>query len=223
MAYEGLNVAYGVRAVALGIGLSLTVACGGATSLPPAHPEAAKPFSTLDSAWGRFHSNRFLLSLALPEGKLWRIDDHKTAALVATHPPTNSRISVRSLLSSELMNRTKCEDLAREVGDLPADTNFSTIDDQVVAQPSGFDSRAWIAIEVPSPARKTWVGHGYLFAAQFHRCILVHFSTEITLETERDALMSRLIMAQTKLFPRIVLDGTRTAADANVPRAKDRR
>ena len=222
MAHESLTVA-GLRATLLSFAVLGAIGCGGTAAPPPAHPEAAKPFSTLDSAWGRFHSNRFLLSLPLPEGKAWRIDDHKTAALVATHPPTRSTVTVRSLLSSELMNRGKCEDLAREIGDLPANANFNPIDDQVVSQPAGFDSRTWIAIEVPSPAHKTWVGHAYLFAAQLHRCLLVHFSTEIALETEQDALMSRLIMAQTKLFPRIAVDGTRTAADANIPRAKDRR
>lgn len=121
------------------------------------------------------------------------------------------------------MNRTRCEDLAREIGELPSDINASTIDDQVVSQPQGFDSRAWVAIEAPKEARKTWKGHAFLFAAQMHRCIVVHFSTDIALESERDALMARLLLVQTKLFSRIAVDATRTAADANIPRANEKR
>ena len=198
--------------------------CGpSAETAPPAAPEAVNPPTLNDASWGRFHSNRFQLAMALPEGKTWRIDDHRNAALVATHPPTQSRLALRSSFSSEWMNDTKCEETAREWGEVPPTLNANTIDDQLVAQPAGFDARSWVAVEAPLGAHKGWTGHAFLFAAQMHRCIVVHFTTEIARESERDALMARLLLVQTKLFPRLTVDAARTAADAPIPRANEKR
>ena len=111
-------------------------------------------------------------------------------------------------------------------GQLLTDSSWNTkntIDDQLVAQPAGFDARSWVAVEAPLGAHKGWTGHAFLFAAQMHRCIVVHFTTEIARESERDALMARLLLVQTKLFPRLTVDAARTAADAPIPRANEKR
>ena len=104
MARQGLS-----SLAALALGLS---ACAAApTAKPPAPPPpvaSAAPFSD-DAAAARFHSGRFGLSVALPDGKAWRIDDHGKLELSAVHAPTHSTLTIYEWNETELMNRAKCE------------------------------------------------------------------------------------------------------------------
>ena len=64
-----------------------------ATAVQPASP-AAVSFTDDGKALPRYHSRRLALSLPLPDGGAWRIDDHSRPELVATHAPTRSRLVV---------------------------------------------------------------------------------------------------------------------------------
>src|SRR5919205_509074 len=81
--------------------LVLMFACGGAGSGPatatPAQPTASEPVATFQGTkWGTYHSKRFELSLGLPDGAAWKIDDHRSAWLRASHEPTRSSLALRS-------------------------------------------------------------------------------------------------------------------------------
>src|SRR5207253_11167008 len=97
----------------------------GATNAPPPRPPQ---FATDDAGWGRFHSKRFQLSIPLPDGKTWKIDDHSKPELVATHAPTSSRVTVITTTEEELVNRKHCETRARNLGIVPAN-ELTTVDD----------------------------------------------------------------------------------------------
>src|SRR4051794_10252706 len=96
--------------------LTLTITSGCGTSPAPrpppslhATPHRAPSYPIDDASWGRYHSRRFLLSVPLPDGKSWRIDDHSHPFLLAVHEPTSSQVAILTTQEDDLMNRQKCE------------------------------------------------------------------------------------------------------------------
>ncbi len=59
--------------------------------------------------WQAFHSKRFRVWLAFPEGKSWRIDDHRGVSLVATHGPSTSVVTVSAFAVPAMLNPANCE------------------------------------------------------------------------------------------------------------------
>src|SRR5207302_616791 len=57
------------------------------SSSASASPESGAPRFPDEPKLLHFHSKRFALSLPLPDGRAWRIDDHSHVELVATHAP----------------------------------------------------------------------------------------------------------------------------------------
>lgn len=188
---------------------------------PPEYPSD-------DAAWGRFHSRRFQLSVPLPDGRAWKIDDHRAPELVATHPPTGSRLVLLATQEADLMNRQRCEERARALGWVPPSVGkrkveLSTVEDQVWVGPDAYDSRLWTALEIGggdrSPAAAV-VGHVYLFGSFLRRCLLVHLTTTVPTSKDENVLAARLAVANARLFKAIKLDPPRTTIEATVPREK---
>jgi hypothetical protein len=203
--------------------LAATIAgCGGSSS-PPASSAAvataAKPaaFPQEDAAWGKFHSKRFQLTVPLPDGKAWKIDDHRQPSLVARHPPTDSRLEIAAARDVELMNRAKCEQRARTSGFVPPG-DLATVEDEVYVGPEAYDSRVWVAIGAEPNGRVE--GHVFLFGAFLRQCLFVHFQTAVPSSKEEDVLAQRLAIGSTRVVKAIVLDPPRTHDDAVVPREK---
>src|SRR5262245_18729532 len=96
----------------------LFAGCAAAERVPAAAvapgpmPEAQASFQ--GSRWGTFHSKRFDLSLGLPDGSGWKIDDHRSGWLRATHDPTRSALLVRSWSETENVTRKACYVRARQ-------------------------------------------------------------------------------------------------------------
>jgi hypothetical protein len=197
------------------------VGCGGSPSQPAssAVATAAKPaaFPQEDAAWGKFHSKRFLLTVPLPDGKAWKIDDHRQPSLVARHPPTESRLEIATARDVELMNRAKCEQRARTIGFVPPG-DLATVEDEVHVGPEAYDSRVWVAIGAEPNGRVE--GHVFLFGAFLRQCLFVHFQTTVPSSKEEDVLAQRLAIGSTRVVKAIVLDPSRTHDDAVVPREK---
>ena len=84
-----------------------------AVSRPPPKP-AAEAFSEDPRPLPRYHSARLALSLPLPDGRAWRIDDHSGAERVATHAATRSRVMLATFRADVLVGRSQCEALARD-------------------------------------------------------------------------------------------------------------
>jgi hypothetical protein len=207
----------------------LLAACGGEE--PAKHPDApvdlnvkpAKPpaYTTDDAQWGKFHSKRFNLTVSLPDGKTWKIDDHTTPDMLATHAATQSRFSARTTIEEGLMNRQRCEERARKLGLLPddADKRYSTIDDQVWTTPDAWDARLWVAIETGQPGGAV-VGHVYEFASFVRRCLIVHLTTSVASGKEEQTLATRLVVAEEKIVKHLEVDPARTDQDTELPKEK---
>src|SRR4029077_19248507 len=67
---------------------------------------AATAFADDHSPLPRYHSKRLAVSVPLPDGRSWRIDDHSQPELVATHQATRSRLLVAVFHADELVGRT---------------------------------------------------------------------------------------------------------------------
>jgi hypothetical protein len=195
-----------------------------APTTPTAHtapPASARPPAFDEAAWGKFHSKRFQLTLPLPEGRAWKIDDHAKRELVATHPPTTSRLTVYAWYDTELMNHAKCEARARGEGLVPKG-ELKTVDSEITVGPDAFDSRIWVAADSPEKngAKQPLNGHLFLFGAFIRRCLFVHLETQVPSRDDEDVLSNRLAVARVRLLGGLKLDPPRTMEDSDVPREK---
>lgn len=201
--------------------LLLAAACGDPAPAPktPVDPVPTTPAKPADTGWGKFHSKRFNLSVPLPDGHKWKIDDHSRPELVAVQDETTSKIRIAITNEDELVNRQRCESRARALGWVPADSRLSTVEDEVTIGPEAYDSRVWVALEAGKPGG-TIDGHVFLFGGFLRRCLLVHYITTVGSAKEEDVLSSRLALASTRVVRGISLDPPRTTDDATVPRDK---
>src|SRR5258706_16120586 len=112
MAHARLVLAGSVAVVMFG--------CGGSGASPAAEPDARRGFaaeplgSFQGTRWGTFHSKRFEFSIGLPDGGAWKIDDHRTGWLRATHEATRSSVAFRNWNESDNVTRKGCYARARD-------------------------------------------------------------------------------------------------------------
>lgn len=181
--------------------------CGAtvATSAPPAQKPVAVAFSEDPKPLQRYHSKRLALSLPLPDGAAWRIDDHSRPELVATHTPTQSRIVVAVVRTDGLVGRTQCETLAQEMKIVPS-AGLSTLEDEVAITQSTFDTRIRVALEAGSSPDRPLVGHVMAFGGFLRKCFVFHFSTEVDSAKSSPVLSSRLAFARARILGGLELD-----------------
>jgi hypothetical protein len=211
------------RLPALG-GLVLT-ACGAGGGAerpkppPPAPVQSAEAFSREEARWPKFHSVRFRITVPLPDGKAWRIDDHSQPELHAVHDPTRSRLVFYMWNEHELMNRARCEERARTRGLVPGDPQrpLETVEDTVTVGPEAFDTRVWVAIRPGTNAETPVSGHVFAFGSYVRRCLFVHFESEVPSAKQEEVLSSRLALVKVRLVGAIALDPERTTDIAEVP------
>ena len=178
------------------------MACGGAEPPPRA---AAAP--TVDPAAAfmndlhpqRFHSARFELTIPFPDGRVWKIDDHRTPLLVATHAPTESTLTLGIWSDPELMNRQKCEAAARTRG-LVGDADFQTVADEVIVGPGPYDTHVTVAALPSEVPHRTASGHIFLFGGYMRKCLFAHFESHERLGEDEAALSARLAVARLELL-----------------------
>jgi hypothetical protein len=153
----------------------------------------------------RYHSRRLALSLPLPDGAAWRIDDHSRPELVATHAATQSRIVVAVLRADALVGRSQCEELAHELK-LVSSGDVSTLEDEVTTTLSTFDTRIRVALEAGKSADRPLVGHVTAFGGFLRKCIVFEFSTEVDDASNSAVLSSRLAFARARILGGLELD-----------------
>lgn len=117
--------------------------CKAPPSVPAQPVDPAAPFLA-DLHPLRFRSARFELSVPFPDGRAWRIDDHRGPYLVATHPATSSTFTLGLWSETELMNRQRCEAAARAKG-LVEDAELQTVADEVIVGPGQYDTHITVA------------------------------------------------------------------------------
>ncbi len=199
-------------------------ACGPGADVKPVVPVTPPPKTTFeDGPVAKFHSIRFAMVIPFVDGKAWKIDDHATRELVATHEGSHSELHVALWPEQDLMNRAKCELRATELGYMP-DLELDVIDQEVASIPAGWDTRVLVASEVPK-GRAGVIGHVFAFASSIRKCIFFHFRSEVAgsagsgsgggTASEATILSDRLATVRLKMLEDITLD-----AFAVVPREK---
>lgn len=160
--------------------LSLGPACSPTTTPPAASvaPEPA-PSALLDADWGRFRSQRYGLSVPLPEGETWRIDDRSSRWLDALHTPTETRLRARTWLEPRPVNRAHCEAEARRfASDLPVVDEQGVIEDKVTDDlfAPDFSSRLIVGMGNVSPDSDKLEGYVMAYGASGRRCVAMVFT-----------------------------------------------
>jgi hypothetical protein len=156
----------------------------------------------------RYRSRRLSLSLPLPDGKAWRIDDHSQPELVATHGPTRSRIVVAVFGANELVGRAQCEELARARKLVPENGPGATrtVEDQVTITQGEFDTRIEVAIAPGDGPNGTLGGHVMAFGGFLRKCLVFLYSTTVDGAAEEPVLSGRLALVRARVLGGLELE-----------------
>jgi hypothetical protein len=164
----------------------------------------------------RFHSKRLALSVPLPDGAHWRIDDHSQPELVATHAATRSRVAVAVFRTTELVGRSQCEAMARDRKLVP-EGDLHTLEDEVAVTQQEFDTRVWVAIRAGGGPDRPLAGYVMAFGGFLRKCYAFAFSTEVSGAADEGELSSRLAYARARILGGLEMDpfGTVTREEAH--------
>ena len=190
--------------------------CGVSSPAPASRAESAqvpsapaKLASFEGTRWGMFHSKRFELTVGLPDGSAWKIDDHRSPWLRAVHEATHSKLAVRSWNEEQNVTRQACYTRAREWDpELPDLETSRLIEDQVRTLLKNQDAR--VAVGVTSrPAPSSMIG-GFVVAivGTVRHCFVVAFQTEADGPSAQDEVADRLAVVSERLLPTLKLDPT---------------
>lgn len=170
------------RALALAAAALVVAACGEpprparpAPSPPRAATVTAPAFET--GRWGEYRSRRFDLVVPLPDGRAWRIDDHASGWLVATHPPTSSVLLVRTWTEDAIVNRERCEARARLWRDLPRRDSIELVEERAIPVPPDFDTHVEIGVQGATGEDGAIEGVAMAFGGWAHRCFAYVLTT----------------------------------------------
>lgn len=166
----------------LGLAAALfPLACGSAAKPAPGpvQPEPVPASVLQDANWGRYRSPRHGLSLPLPDGTSWRIDDHSTAWLDARHPGTGTRLRARTWIEPRPVNLTHCESEARRFApDLPQTDEAGTIDAYETNElfAPDFSSQVVVGLGEVDPKQESIQGHVLVVGVAGRRCLVLSFT-----------------------------------------------
>jgi hypothetical protein len=184
-------------------------------SPPPPAGSATAAFGNGTAELVRYHSRRLALSLPLPDGRSWVLDDRCRAELVATHAPTQSAVVVALIRTEAVVGREQCEKLARERALIP-NVPLEPIEDVVAVTQGTFDTRIIVGVEPGGDPHSPLTGHVTAFGGFLRKCYVFDFSTRVAGATDAAALSSRLAFARTRILPGLVFD----AIDQGVARSR---
>jgi hypothetical protein len=183
-------------------------ACGTAApavSIPPNKPVAAS-FPDDARPLPHYHSARLALSLPLPDGHAWQIDDHSSAELVATHAATRSRVVLATFRADALVGRSQCEALAHDRRLVPLVADLQTLEDVSGITQETFDTRTVVAVVPGAGPDQPLVGHVMAFGGFLRKCFVFDFSTEVDGAADEPILSARLAYARARILGGLVLD-----------------
>ena len=199
MADEGLILAFALALCACGAPAEHTVL------VPPATRPPEVAFSDDPRPLPHYHSKRLALTVPLPDGHAWRIDDHTQPELVATHEQTHSKVVLAVIRADELVGRQQCEALARDRKLVP-EGKLRTLEDAVDVTQENYDTRIWVAVEPGSGPTSPLVGHVLAFGGFLRKCYVFHFSTEVGGAADEPVLSARLAYARERILGGMQLD-----------------
>ncbi|MFO0660964.1 MAG: hypothetical protein U0165_14200 [Polyangiaceae bacterium] len=204
-------------------GAVLSIACQPTSAKAPvasaSASSSAEPSTGWAGRWATFRSKRFGVVLPLPDGPSWKIDDHNTPWLTATHEPTKSSIKLRILLGDEPFTSQRCEDRIRQIEPtLPSRSNKDAVDLGAVDGLSEWDATAF-AVIAPHPADKSKTLARYLLtAAHVRKCMVIYVSTEASGPTAGAVLGDRLGDVAQGIVARLKLDAGIETDPPRLPR-----
>ncbi len=218
-----------------GVGMAVAVAAlVSACGAPSGHVESAtiarSPSApSLSSEPGSFvarHSSRLHVSVPLPDGAAWLVDDRSTPDFVAEHPPTESKLVVHSSIEPELMNRAKCEERAQQLGLAPtgkAAASLKTVESANIAGPDELDTRIWVALEPGVNDASPVTGYVFAFGAHMHKCMTVRYETRVASASDGEELSARLALVRSRVIPAIHFDNVLESVPRESPALPRRR
>ncbi|MDI1442959.1 hypothetical protein [Polyangium sp. 6x1] len=168
----------------------LLCGCGSAPHPPPTNPprplpsagSAAAPRQAPDAiaaatSFKTFASARFDLSLPLPDGAAFRVDDQTERWLVARHDATSSVLLVRTWREDDVGGRARCEARARTWRDLPAREGSRLVSASRLAVPPDHDTLAEVLLGPRATNGEGTDGFVLAFGGWAKRCFAYVFST----------------------------------------------
>jgi hypothetical protein len=169
-------------------------------------PDGGAPSASFDGRpWGTFHSKRFELSLPLPDGASWKIDDHGSHWLKAEHERTHSTLWLRSWAEDRNVTRGECYAQAREWNaSLPDLAELSLIDDRTRLLFGEKETR--VAAGVDESASPNSAGFVIAIAGEVRRCFVVAYRTEAAGQDGPRAVADRLAFVADRLLSSVRLD-----------------
>jgi len=200
----------------------LAAGCQGAAASSPPSALASAPTAHADgeasaanrevsnasfdtSSWGTFHSKRFELSLPLPDGSSWKIDDHGSHWLKAEHERTNSTLWLRSWAEDRIVTRGDCYARAREWNSsLPDLAELSLVDDRTLLLFGERETRVVAGVDESASPRSA--GFVVAVAGDVRRCLVVAYRTQATGADGPLAVADRLAFVADRLLPSVKPD-----------------
>ena len=183
--------------------------CGDATRAPPVvtapSTSAAAAFSEDPAPLPRYRSKRMAVSLPLPDGRAWRIDDHSQPELVASHAPTQSAVVVAVFHADELVGRAQCEALARARKLVPAG-DLRTLEDAATYTQETYDTRVWVAVEPSGGPNGSLRGYVMAFGGFLRKCYAFIFSSQVDTAAEEPVLAARLAFVRARVLGGLELE-----------------
>jgi hypothetical protein len=190
-----------------------TVGCSASAPPPspapvPAFAPVPVPVATFDGKpWGKFHSRRFELSVDLPDGAAWKIDDHRTPWMRAGHEATHSTILVRTWSEDQNVTRRACYARARGWEPMLPDLDETAlIDDGMHKLLGEKDTRVAVGVRPPAAPGAMTGGFVVAVAGAIRRCYVVAFQTEAGGSAASDEVAGRLALVEGRLLPSVELD-----------------
>ncbi|MBK6693000.1 MAG: hypothetical protein IPG50_12490 [Myxococcales bacterium] len=194
-----------MRALHLSLLLLIAAGCGASPGPVPASGKPGDASARGADAWGTFHSTRFGLTLRLPGGREWRIDDRSKAELVALHPTTNAKLVALRWYEADVQTRAGCEAKARDRRLVPP-ASAVAVDETAGIRPGGDDVRTWVALEPGATPEAPIRGHVTLVAARLKRCVAVHYETTVPSAKHDQELSLRLATLREGTLERLTID-----------------
>jgi hypothetical protein len=187
------------RAAALAVAVSVP-ACAAPPRPAPAAPAVAPAFTDDAKPLLRYRSHRLALTLPLPDGRAWRIDDHSQPELVATHAATHSRVEVAVVRGDSLVGRTQCEALAHDLKLVPDEAALRVVDSEIAYTQGTFDTRVVVALAPGAGPDRPLGGYVMAFGGFLRKCYVFVYATEVGGAADEPALSARLAFARARIL-----------------------
>jgi hypothetical protein len=167
------------------------------------------------------HAPRAHVSIPLPDGSAWAFDDG-AVDVVAEHRATQSRLSLRTTVEHELMNRATCEERAVQLGLVPRGP-LRTVENEVLRGPDELDTRIWVVLEPGLSDASPVTGHVFAFGAHLRKCMMFRYETHVSSARDGEELSARLARVRSRVIPGIHFDDVLESVAREPPALPHRR